>query len=254
MIIEYFRPQSMDDALTLICQPDTFPLGGGTFLTQPRPDPIKVVDLQALGLNKIRKAGNDLEVGATATLQQLLETEHAPQALKAAIQLEAPLNLRNMATVAGALVACDGRSTFATAMLALDAQLLIQPNDEEITLGNLLPLRDEILSGKLITKITIPLQARLTFEQVARTPVDKPIICVALAVWPSGRARLALGGWGDSPSLAMDGRETSGIEIAARNAAHDASDEWASSEYRMHMAETLAKRQLTYLQSEEVKE
>ena len=254
MITEYFRPQSMDEALTLISQPDTFSLGGGTFLTQPRPDPIKVVDLQALGLNKIRKAGNDLEVGATATLQQLLETEHAPQALKAAIQLEAPLNLRNMATVAGALVACDGRSTFATAMLALDAQLLIQPNDEEITLGNLLPLRDEILSGKLITKITIPLQARLTFEQVARTPVDKPIICVALAVWPSGRARLALGGWGDSPSLAMDGRETSGIEIAARNAAHDASDEWASSEYRMHMAETLAKRQLTYLQSEEVKE
>jgi putative selenate reductase FAD-binding subunit len=62
-----------------------------------------VVDLQSLGLDSITKKGNDLEIGATCTLQSLLESEHSPEALKVAIKLEAPINIRNSATVAGTL-------------------------------------------------------------------------------------------------------------------------------------------------------
>jgi CO/xanthine dehydrogenase FAD-binding subunit len=40
----------------------------------------------------------------------------------------------------------------------------------------------------------------------------------------------------------MDGTESDGIETAARNAFHEATDEWASAEYRMSIAATLAKR------------
>ena len=103
-------------------------------------------------------------------------------------------------------------------------------------------MRAELLHGKLITSIEIPLNARLAFESVARTPADKPIICVALAQWPSGRTRLVVGGWGSSPTVAMDGNEVLGVVEAARNAAHDASDEWASAEYRTDVAAVLAKR------------
>jgi CO/xanthine dehydrogenase FAD-binding subunit len=81
-----------------------------------------VVDLQNLGLSSITPRGNDLEVGATVTLQGLLESEYCSNALKAALKLEAPLNIRNSATVAGALVSCDWRSTFATSLL-VDARL-----------------------------------------------------------------------------------------------------------------------------------
>jgi putative selenate reductase FAD-binding subunit len=243
MIKEYYRPQNLDEALSLLAQPDTLPLGGGTLLSNPGYAPVKVVDLQSLGLNFARKKGNNLELGATASLQQLLESEYAHEMLKTALKLEAPLNMRNAATVAGTLVTADGRSTFATIMLALDAKVTVTSGQASvINLGDFLPLRPENLQGKLIIGIEIPLNTKLAFETVARTPGDKPIVCAALAQWPSGRTRLALGGFGKAPLLAMDGTESEGAEAAARNAFHEANDEWASAEYRMDAAATLAKR------------
>lgn len=248
MIIAYHRPKSLEEALRLLTQPETFPLGGGTLLNQKKDADFAVVDLQALGLDKIHKVGEKLEIGAAVTLQALLESAHTPEALKTAIKLEAPLNLRNMGTVAGALVACDGRSPFAAVMLALDAKLTLDGGRQiVISLGDLLPLRTETLRGSLITKIEIPLNVTLAYDYVARTPADKPIVCAALAQWPSGRTRLVIGGWGSAPSAAMDGKDATGVEIAARNAAYDAADEWASAEYRSDVAAVLAKRCLESL-------
>jgi CO/xanthine dehydrogenase FAD-binding subunit len=198
------------------------------------------VDLQSLGLNTITRKGNDLELGATVTLQQLLESEHCPEALKIAIKLEAPLNLRNSATLAGTLVASDGRSPVAAALLALDTKVSIVVNlqSQIVNVGEFLPLRPQ----GLITLITLPTQAKFAFEYTSRTPADKPIVSAALAQWPSGRARLVIGGFGKSPSLAMDGTEAAGVDSAARNACHEAADDFASAEYRMDVAATLAKR------------
>lgn len=244
MITTYHRPQTLDEALALLKQPNTLPLGGGTLLSQPMADSVQVVDLQSLGLDSLTKKGNDLEIGATCTLQSLLESKHCPEALKTAIKLEAPINIRNAATVAGTLVSSDGRSPFATSLLAMDAKLeqAIFDNstvDSRISnIGEFLPLR----STNLITKITISLNAKFAFEFTSKTPADKPIVAAALSQWNSGRTRLALGGYGKSPMLAMDGTEAEGLESAARNAYHEANDEWASAEYRMDVAATLAKR------------
>ncbi len=118
--------------------PRTVPLGGGTLLSHGAADSVEVVDLQALGLGGIAKRGNMLAVGATATLQSLLENESCPTALKRALKLEAPLNLRDTATVAGCVVTCDGRSPFVTTLLALDAELtVLRPAEEKIALGRL---------------------------------------------------------------------------------------------------------------------
>lgn len=260
MITTYHRPKTLDEALTLLTQGNRIPLGGGTLLSKPTPDPIEVVDLQAIGLDTVKKQGNNLEIGATVTLQQLLESEHCPAALKTAIKLEAPLNIRNSATVAGTLVASDGRSTFAAVLLALDSKLEIkamdrsqlvemeteshspQANIEALSIGEFLPLRADRIKGKLITSIIIPTNVKLAFEYVSRTPSDKPIVCASVAQWNSGRTRLALGGYGKNPLLAMDGTEAEGLDTAARNAYHEANDEWASAEYRMDVAATLAKR------------
>ena len=254
MIIAYHRPQTLDEALILLTQPNTVPLGGGTLLAHGTSDSIQAVDLQLLGLNHLVKKGNEMEIGATSTLQALLESEHCPAALKSALKLEAPLNIRNSATVAGTLVTCDGRSTLATMCLALDAKLTIIANrkSEIVNLGDFLPLRPR----GLITAITIPTNVKLAFEYVSRTPADKPIVCAALAQWNSGRTRLALGGYGKSPMLGMDGTESEGtssvhpdkhsilhsVQTAARNAFHEATDEYGSAEYRIDVAATLAKR------------
>jgi len=125
MITEYHRPRTLEEALKLLARPATLPLGGGTVLTQSSDRSFAVVDLQALGLDKIRKVGNKLEIGASATLSALLESQHILPALAAALRLETPLNLRNMGTVAGTLVTCEGRSPFATVMLALDAKMTV---------------------------------------------------------------------------------------------------------------------------------
>jgi CO/xanthine dehydrogenase FAD-binding subunit len=162
--------------------------------------------------------------------------------------LEAPLNVRNLATVAGTLVVCDGRSSFATCLLALDCSLNLAGIEPETqTIGEFLPLRKTRNAPYLIQGLEMPLNPHLAFEYVARTPADKPIVAVAAARWPSGRIRVAVGGFGPSPVLAMDGKEAAGIEPAAKNAMHDASDPWGSAEYRMDVAATLARRCLAGL-------
>ncbi len=257
MITAYHRPQTLDEALALLTQPNTLPLGGGTLLSQPTTDPVSVVDLQRLGLDALRIKGNDLEIGATCTLQSLLESEHCPETLKIAIKLEAPINIRNTATVAGTLVSADGRSPFATMLLAMDTKIDRRPltvdHGQSSIVHGLSDLLLTHLAG-LITSITIPLNTKSAFEFVSRTPADKPIICAALAQWNSGRTRLTLGGYGKSPMLAMDGTEAEGLDAsinsaqaAAQNAYHEANDEWASAEYRMDVAATLAKRCLESL-------
>jgi CO/xanthine dehydrogenase FAD-binding subunit len=121
-------------------------------------------------------------------------------------------------------------------------------------MGEFLPLRTQHLQNSLITLITIPINIKLAFESVAKTPADKPIVCAAMAQWNSGRTRLVLGGYGKSPMLAMDGTEADGVDTstsdnvlrsvqaAAKNTYHEATDEWASAEYRVDVASTLAKR------------
>ena len=68
MIIEYHRPNKLDEALKLLerKQPVTVPLGGGTVLNAPSEEQVAVVDLQDLGLGGIDKAGSTLKVGAAA--------------------------------------------------------------------------------------------------------------------------------------------------------------------------------------------
>ena len=245
MISTYHRPQTLDEALTLLTQPNTLPLGGGTLLSKTTTDSVAVVDLQALGLDSLRASGNDLQIGATCTLQSLLESGNCPAALKTAIKLEAPLNIRNTATVAGTLVASDGRSPFAAMLLAMDAKLEINVNRQASTVN----CGEYLLTRPigLITSIIVPLNVKTGFEFVSKTPADKPVVCAALAQWNSGRTRLSLGGYGKTPLLAMDGTESDGLDTAAKNAYHEANDEWASAEYRMDVAATLAKRALESL-------
>ena len=244
MIVEYHRPETIAEALELLgrAEPRTLPLAGGSALNQPSPEAVAVVDLQALGLDQIERRGNSLAFGATTTLEQLLSIAEFPAALQAAIRHEASFNLRQVASVAGTLVAADGRSPFTTVFLALDAQLTLLPGEEQISLGDLLPVRSERLPGRLITAVSIPHNVRLAYQYVARTPADLPIVCAAVAQWPSSRTRLALGGYGQAVTLALDGPQASGVEAAARNAYLQAGDEWASAEYRAEMAGVLARR------------
>lgn len=247
MIIEYQRPKTIPEALLLLTrdQPISYPLGGGTFFNRGMEGQYAVVDLQALELGTITRAGNQLQLGATVTLQEFLDYNGLPEDLYTSIKLEATYNIRQMATIAGTLVTANGRSPLATSMLAMDATLEILELDtapKQVRLGDWLPVRAGTQPGRLITKVSIPLNASIVYEYIARTPADQPIVCSAVTRWSSGRTRLALGGWGKAPILAMDGPDSQGIEMAAKIAYSHAEDEWASAEYRQEMAGVLAAR------------
>ena len=260
MIIEYHRPKQMLEALELLArrQPLTVPMGGGTVLNRPSSVDFAVVDLQDLGLDQIEVSGSSLHLGAMITLQRFGELTEIPSALHRAIHQEATFNLRQVATLGGLLMAAGGRSPLLTALLALDIALEvrwvnpetgIKPGDklDKLELGNMLPVRQQLAALFLITGIILPLKLRLACESVARSPMDQPIVCAALARWPSGRTRLALGGTGATPILAMDGPESEGVQTAAQSAYAQAGDEWASAEYRREIAGVLAQRCLASL-------
>jgi CO/xanthine dehydrogenase FAD-binding subunit len=127
-------------------------------------------------------------------------------------------------------------------MMALDAQLVWEPEEVKQALGEFVPLRGDHKPGLLITEVQLPFNVRLAYEYVARSPADKPVVCAAVARWPSGRTRIVLGGYGTAPVTALDGEELDGAEEVVEYAMMTAQDQWASAEYRMDAARTLVKR------------
>ena len=101
MIVEYHRPHTVEEALTLLSREDprTVPLGGGTFLNRGRfaadGPALAVVDLQELDLARVEQTGNILSIGAMATLQGLADRIDLPLAFRQAIQHEMNHNLRH---------------------------------------------------------------------------------------------------------------------------------------------------------------
>lgn len=247
MIKAYFRPKTIQEAVDLLSSPNQkmVPLGGGTILSQNRDHEVAVVDLQECGLDRIAAHGSLLRIGATATLQTIGAHPGLSEHLREAVSKEANVNIRQKATIAGCVVSSDGRSVFLTALLALDSTLSWLPGSQQQGIGAFLLSRDKDWPGKFIEWVAIPLSAKLRVASVGRSPADLPVICVSLAVWPTGRVRIALGGFGPYPILAMDSPESDGAEYAVRDALTNSGDAWASAEYRQETAAMLVRRLLT---------
>lgn len=247
--LRYHRPKTLKEALKLLDQ--AIPLAGGTALIPNLKADQAVIDLQDLGLDKVRTAKHAIRIGAAVKLQALLDSgAPIPAALAAACHLEASLNLRNMATLGGTIMSADGRSPLTTALLALAAEVHLEPGSESIPLDSLLDRRSQKGFGSLITEVVIPLDARLGYDQVARAPHDRPIVCAAVGGLDD--LHVVLGGFGLRPQAVTKAEEVlrsgGGIESAAA-AAHeayaDANDHRATGEYRGRVAEVLVKRLLT---------
>lgn len=240
MKLEYHRPDSLQEALELLQR--AVPLGGGTVLTANRRAVEGVIDLARLGLDRIEADGQQIVIGAAARLQALVEAE-LPEQLVRTCRMEAGWNLRNRATIAGTIVSAGGRSPLLTTMLAIGAELTLEPGAESIDLEIYL---DDRPAGRLITSLRMSRPTRLAYDQVARSPADRPQVCLAAAA--NGDAlRVALGGFGRRPLLVGSElpRDAQAAERAAESAAAayaEADDAWASGEYRAAAAGALARR------------
>lgn len=244
MINEYLRPASINEALELLKDKNKNrrPLGGGTSINRQRKDMFGVVDLQQVGLDTIEHDQGKLVAGATVPLVTLQAHKKVHPEIKRAIKIEASENIRNMATIGGWVISGKGRSILSTVLLALDTSLTWEPGANKVRMGDWLPLRDQDFPGLLLTELVWWNDIYASFEYVARSPKDQPLLVVAAAQWPSGRTRIALGGYGESPIIAFDGTESIGVDAASRDAYYEADDQWATAVYRREVAAKLALR------------
>jgi CO/xanthine dehydrogenase FAD-binding subunit len=265
--LEYLRPKTLDEALALLRRPGlrTVPLAGGAWLV-PRlrrdvdvPDPLKepvdaVVDLTGLGLSFIELTGQPgdgwLRLGATTTLEQIADSavcrQLASGILAQAAQREAPINQRNAATVAGAVLGAPSQSELLLALLALAAHAVVTTGQPRaVPISEL--LADQLGDG-LVMEIKLPWPAETVrggLARVARTPTDQPIVAAA-ALADGDSRRLAVGGATAMPLLLRLGAEAE-LEPALDAALADLpllSDWQGSSEYRRAMALVLSRRAL----------
>ncbi|GAP14519.1 aerobic-type carbon monoxide dehydrogenase, middle subunit CoxM/CutM homologs [Longilinea arvoryzae] len=250
MILDYHRAISIDEAVLLLQRPEvrTLPLGGGTHLSSIDEPDFEVVDLQDLNLDTVSIGDDSLTLGATLSLHKLSQLAEIPDGLREAIIHHQNYNLRQVSTIAGELIAADGRSPLCTMFLAVDALLKCYPPQLVVSLEKVLPERYSWLSGKVISEVVIPKSVRLTYDAVSRTPADNPIVCVAICQWPSGRSRIVVGGFGKAPIVVYDQPtlpEIDQIDFAIP----DANDDWASSEYREAITKVLIRRVLQSLRA-----
>lgn len=245
MIVEYHRPETLQAAIELLSRktPPTYPLGGGTHLSHYQGEPIAVVDLRKLGLSKIERTGNSLRIGAAATLQELIDSVETPPMFKESVRLETNFNLRQSATAAGALVSGDGKSPFISALLALDASIVVQPGDREEKVDGWLVGRGGEHKNILITALVIPLDVILKYDFVGRSPLDIPMVSVAVGEWPTGRKRIVIGGFGLCPTIVVDGLDATGLEAGIKNACSQLPTN-INSKYIQKTTKTLALRLL----------
>jgi probable selenate reductase FAD-binding subunit len=248
--LEYLLPETIEEALKYL--QSGVPLAGGTGLTPRRRELKTVVDLRKLGLDGIVSEDGWLKIGATATLQKIVEEEvNLPGKLREGCRLEFGWNMRNRATIGGMIIGSDGRSAILTTLLALDVQIMQQPGSVILPLDDLLDCRQDV---KLITHIQFKEPSKLLYEQVSRAPADFPLVCAALAYWnKDGKERfvISVGGHGDRPlrlreaeAVLDDKKDIPSAVALARNVYAGAGDMWASAEYRSEVVGTLVHRLL----------
>ena len=238
--MDYQRPATIAEAVALLG--GARPLAGGTSLTPNRRSVRAVADLQDLNLDRISQTGEWIEFGSCVRLQSLLEaTQSIPAALRVATRQEAGWNLRNAATLGGAIAGADSRSPLLVTLLAVRTEVWLEPDREWLDLDDVLAARPGSLEGRLITSLRLRLPSQSAYEQVGRTPADWPIVAAAGSVL-NGVVTVALGGFGNRPVRlgASDGAE--GFAASAAQAFARAGDAWASAAYRSAIGAILTRR------------
>ena len=276
---EYYRPQSLDEALSLLAEHagDAKPLAGGQSLIPAMnfrlAAPAVLVDLNALGeLSYIVDGPDGVRVGGM-TRQRTVERSPAIAASAPLVTETMPFiahpAIRNRGTIGGSLAHADPAAELPAVMLALNARFAVRSSAGSRTVG---PddffvglFTTAVQPGELLTEILIsetPERTGHAFQEISRRHGDFALVGVAASVTvdEQGRctaARIALLSVGDRPMLAQRAAalllgqvpSAGAIEAAANMAAAEdidpSSDIHASAKYRRHLAVVLTRRTLT---------
>ena len=218
--------------------PGSVLIGGGTKVNaRPTGEPVAVVDLQALGLDTVdRIDGGGLRIGATVTLQQLVDSGEVPAVVREAARREQPSTLRAQATVGGTIVTADPESELLATLLVHDAVVIVagEAGPEELTLEALLGL--PLPAGRILSAVTIDPTGSSVVARAGRTRADRAIVAAAARIGGDGEQRVALSGVAPTPIL-----------VEGTDELDPPGDFRGSGEFRRALAEVLVARALEAL-------
>jgi CO/xanthine dehydrogenase FAD-binding subunit len=236
----YVRPDTLGEALALLDRPGAVVVGGGTKVNTARTlEPVAVIDLQGLHIDRIERVGeHGLQIGATATLQRLADDASVPAAIREAARREEPSTLRALATVGGVVATADPSSEFLATLLVHDGVVSLAGHDGAADLGLAALLADGTsLASRIITSVRIETGGVTSVARTARTRADRAIVAAVARRTPNGQRRLALTGVAAVPVLVAPAPD-------AAAALDPLGDFRGSTEYRRVLARVLAGRAL----------
>jgi len=237
MINEYHRPSSLDEALGLVSQPASVPLGGGTSLTaSSEKGPVTVIDLQSVGLSGIAADGATISVGAMTLLQALVDSPVVPATIRDLARREAPNTLRNAATLGGTVATSDPESELLAGLLAYETHVTVSRQDGSVEHALERLLSDPgLVDGGIITSISFAAGGESSAHRTGRTPADRPIVAVVARRTANGDIQVAASGVSPRPALI----DTDHLDELA-----PPGDFRGSSEYRTRLVTVLSRRAL----------
>jgi putative selenate reductase FAD-binding subunit len=194
MIQEILHPRTVPEAVRLKSSPRTAYLGGGTWLNTVESDELtRLISLDELGLGTIETVHGRCVIGATASLQQIVDAPAVPQAVRAAASLTSSRPVRNMQTIGWELGRCaaDSASTYAAdsaSTYAADSAIvpvLIALNAEVTLAGKKKPVPIEQFCNErgadLILSVSVPLLP-CAVRAISRTSHSPRSLVVAVSV------------------------------------------------------------------------
>lgn len=274
---EYYRAGSVDEALSLLAQPDVYAkiLSGGHSLIPALKlrlnQPGALIDIARIPeLRYIRQEGNSIAIGSTSTHKDIATSAllaHHIAMLPQAAGLIGDPQVRNVGTIGGSIAHADPAADWPGVLLAADAEIVLRSQAGSRTLA----AQDFFLGfyttalqeGEIVTEIRVPIPAagtKSTYQKFMQPASRFAIVgCAAVVQVSDGicnKVRVAFNGVADAcfrdvnveNALVGKAATAENIAAAAAQAAQGVSilsDHYAEGDYRKHLAEVYAKRALT---------
>jgi len=267
---DYFRPQTLDEALGLLADhEDAKVLAGGHSLIPAMKlrlaQPKTIIDIGRIpDLGSIREDGGQIVVGALATHSEIessaLLRDLCPLLPEVASQI-GDVQVRNRGTIGGSLVHADPASDWPAAILALDAQLTIAGANGRHTVNAtdffVEMMQTSVQSNEILCEIRVPKTGKSVAYVKSAQKASGFAIAGAAAVVDNARSTASVGISGvaakpyraSAVERALGGalltKET--VAIAAAKAAEGVDplgDIHASSDFRAHLARVNTRRAL----------
>ncbi len=187
-MVEYFRPTSIKEAVSLLHSKENIKLiAGGTEINLKYRDLEYLVDLKNLELNYIEK-GAGIRIGVTTTIGEIEDSEILRNGAYRALHQSASTftsSVKHLATIGGNVAESVASSDLSPPLIALDAKAVLTGayGGRVVPVHKLfMGLRKTILDKEIIVEFIIPeyRNTSSSFQKVGRTEDDLGMTTLAM--------------------------------------------------------------------------